>query len=229
MFTTPSREKQPGVRPTCPLPPVSDERPQHLGDLEQLGPRCLLPRRPAKRESTVGRVERLPAKRVHVAGTEPTEAPGDASHGLPLEHGHSMVLFRMLPAEVAHELGIGEHGALALVCVDVRYLDASDRVLLQDLVLPQRAEDQIHDPANVRERPSTLSLGLGLIEHVSDVSAAHGGHDHLSDVGSDVLLEADRIVDDISNLALPFFEDAIRGFRDGLVSSGAYRQLLGSG
>ena len=60
------------------------------------------------------KIEMLPRHRVQVRRPLPAEHARDARHGLPLKHGHSVTLVRVLPSEVADELLVRQHRAFLL-------------------------------------------------------------------------------------------------------------------
>jgi hypothetical protein len=86
----PCRKHDADARASLPLPPVSQEGPEHVRNSEQLRAPCLLPRRIAPLE-VVG-VDCVPKQRVQVAGTQATEHARNARHRLPFAHRHLCAL-----------------------------------------------------------------------------------------------------------------------------------------
>ncbi|MFZ5895323.1 MAG: hypothetical protein ACOY0T_29985 [Myxococcota bacterium] len=151
------------------LPPIIQDGSKHLRDLEQLRARGLLARRPSVTKAPVRRVERLPAQLVQVTRAESAKHSRDAGHRLALKDGHPMVLVRVLPRQVASELFVREHGALASVHLHCGHAHASDRVLRQRFVAPELVEDKVHDATHVNYRPPAPPARLHGLKNVADI------------------------------------------------------------
>ncbi|MDX2054049.1 MAG: hypothetical protein SFV15_16740 [Polyangiaceae bacterium] len=106
-------ENQPILGALVELPPIFEDRPEHLRDGQFLCLSRLEPWRPAFNE--VPGVQVFPSDGVKVLGAKATEQARNACHCLPLQHRHAVLRQRVLPTKIDVQLFIGENGALSRI------------------------------------------------------------------------------------------------------------------